>query len=165
MFPESRRSIFSKKNLSNLSSKKKRRWILLHRKKKRAKMQIKTRSWQKSHWLWHEFAILREKINQTIHFTRLASRELWYQTTVNNTRVAIAKYFFKGFNFVKLGTCLRKTHRHLSLFSSMKLWILRYLSEECFSKRSSFVPNLSTFYNKRFAWVCWLYKVQEMFSR
>ena len=94
--------------------------------------------------------ILREKTKQTIHFTRLASRELWYQMTVNNTRVAVAKYFFKGFNFVKLGACLRKTHRHLSLFSSMKLWILRYLSEECFSKRSSFVPNLSTF-NKRFA--------------
>lgn len=163
MFPESRRSIVSTKNLSNLSSKKKDVEFCFIE-KKRAKMQIKTRSWQKSHWLWHEFAILREKINQTIHFTRLASRELWYQTTVNNTRVAVAKYFFKGFNFVKLGTCLRKTHRHLSLFSSMKWWILRYLSEECFSKRSSFVPNLSTF-NKRFAWVCWLYKVQEMFYR
>lgn len=164
MFRESRRSIVSTKNLSNLSSKKKDVEFCFIE-KKRAKMQIKTRSWQKSHWLWHEFAILREKINQTIHFTRLASRELWYQTTVNNTRVAVAKYFFKEFNFVKLGTCLRKTHRHLSLFSSMKWWILRYLSEECFSKRSSFVPNLSTFYNKRFAWVCWLYKVQEMFSR
>ena len=132
MFRESRRSLFSTKNLSNLSSKKK----TLKIKNVETRTKLKKRSWQKSHWLWYEFAILREKIKQTIHFTRLASRELWYQTTVNNTRVAVAKYFFKGFNFVKLGACLRKTHRHLSLFSSMKLWILRYLSGECFSKRS-----------------------------
>ena len=153
MFRESRRSIFRRKICLTFPPKKDVEFCFTE--KNGEKMQIKTRSWQKSHWLWYEFAILREK-NKTIHFTRLASRELWYQTTVNNTKVAVAKYFFKGFNFMKLGACLRKTHRHLSLFCSMKLWILRYLGEKCFSKRSSFVPNLSTFKN-RFAWVCWLF--------